>query len=278
MRVIFAKNIGFCFGVKRAIDIAKISFKKDPRPVQFLGNLVHNEKVIENLKRQGGKIVTDLGKVKSGTLIIKAHGVSPTLETKIAKSVLIRDATCPLVKKAQLAAQGLFENGYQVIIIGDRNHPETKGIKGYINNQAIIVENGNQAETLPKFEKIGVVAQTTQNLNQVDRVLKILRNKTKELKWVNTICPEVIIRQKELNQILRKAEGILVIGSRSSANTRRLVKIAKNFKRQVFLVNSLEELRKKGVKDVSSLGVVSGTSTSNDEIKKIKKWLEKKLK
>ena len=278
MKLVFAKNIGFCSGVKRAVAIAEKSLKVDPNPIQFLGPLIHNEKVIRRLKKQGGKFISNVKEVKPGTLILRAHGTPSDFQKTKIKNLVIRDATCPLVKKAQLATQGLFENGYQVIIIGDRNHPETKGIKGYINNQAIIVENGKQAETLPKFEKIGVVAQTTQNLNQVDRVLKILRNKTKELKWANTICPEVLIRQKELNQILRKAEGILVIGSRSSANTRRLVKIAKNFKRQVFLVNSLEELRKKGIKDVSSLGVVSGTSAPDDEIKKIKKWLEKKLK
>jgi 4-hydroxy-3-methylbut-2-enyl diphosphate reductase len=282
MKIIFAKNIGFCFGVKRAIEIAENSFKKELRPIQFLGNLVHNEKVIENLKEKGGKIVSDLDQVKSGTLIIKAHGVSPVLEAKIAKSVLVRDATCPLVKKAQLAAQGLFEDGYQVVIIGDRNHQETEGIKGYTKNQAEIVENESQAKKLKIFKKIGVIAQTTQSLDKVNQILKILKNKAKEVKWLNTICPEVLVRQKELSKILKKAGGILVIGSRSSANTKRLVQICRNSKKPVWWINSLKELKKQKFKGLggrtSTLGVISGTSTPDWEVKKIKKWLEEKVK
>ena len=271
MKVVFAKNIGFCSGVKRAIDIAKISFKKDQKPIQFLGNLVHNEKVIKSLREEGGKIVSDLDQVKSGTLIIKAHGISPILETKIAKLVLVRDATCPLVRKAQLAARGLFENGYQVIIIGDRNHPETEGIKGYTKNQAVIIENESQAKKLPKFKKIGVVSQTTQNLDKVDQILKILKQKGNKFKWVNTICPEVLIRQKELSEILKKADGILVIGSPTSANTTRLIGIVKKSKKPVWWINALEDLKKQKLTNVSILGVVSGTSTPDWEIKKIKK-------
>jgi len=271
MKIVFAKNIGFCSGVKRAIDIAKISFKKDKKPIQFLGNLVHNEKVIENLKRKGGKIISDLDQVKSGTLIIKAHGVSPALETKIAKSVLIRDATCPLVKKAQLAAGSLFEDGYQVIIIGDRNHPETEGIKGYTKNQAVIVENKSQAKKLKKFKKIGVITQTTQNLDKVNQILKILKQKARKFKWLNTICPEVLVRQKELSGILKKADGVLVIGSRGSANTKRLVQICRDSKKPVWWINALEDLKKQKLTNISILGVVSGTSTPDWEIKKIKK-------
>jgi 4-hydroxy-3-methylbut-2-enyl diphosphate reductase len=287
MKVIFAKNIGFCSGVKRAMEIAKISLKKDSEPVQFLGNLVHNEKVIENLKRKGGKIISDLDQVKSGTLIIKAHGVSPALEKRlqpthrppasagpIPKSVLIRDATCPLVKKAQLKARDLSEAGYQVIIIGDRNHPETEGIKGYAKNRAVIIENKSQAKKLPKFRKIGVVSQTTQNLDKVNQILKILKNKAKEFKWVNTVCPEVLVRQKELSEILKKADGILVIGSPTSANTTRLIGIVKESKKPVWWINALEDLKKQKLTNISTLGVVSGTSTPDWEIKKIKKWLK----
>jgi len=279
MRVIFAKNIGFCSGVKRTIDIAKISLKKDSEPVQFLGNLVHNEKVMKDLKRKGGKIISSLGQVKPGTLIINAHGLQPshrppTLETKIAKSVLVRDATCPLVKKAQLAARDLFKNDFQVIIIGDKNHPETKGIKGYAKNRAIIIENEFQAKKLPKFKRIGVVSQTTQNLDKVNQILKILKNKVKEFKWANTICPEVLVRQRELAGILKKANGILVIGSRSSANTNRLVEIVKKSKKPLWWINSLGELKKINLKGISSLGVTSGTSTPDWEIQRIRKYLK----
>jgi len=280
MKVIFAKHIGFCWGVKRAITIAEKSLKKDPKPIQFLGPLVHNEKVIERLKKLGGKFIPPSNLesgIKSGTLILRAHGEIVDLK-KTEKKIIIRDTTCPLVKNAQLKAQNLFEDGYQVIIIGDKGHPEVKGIKGRTEGQALVLENESQAKSLPKFKKMGVVSQTTQDLNKVNEILKILKNKAKKFKWVNTVCPEVVFRQKELSKISKKADGILVIGSRSSANTRRLAEIVKKVKKPIWWINSLAKLKKINFKDISSLGVVSGTSTPDWEIKKIKEWLEEKVK
>ena len=280
MKIIFAKHIGFCWGVKRAITIAKKSLKEDPKPIQFLGPLVHNEKVIERLKKLGGKFIPPSNLesgIKSGTLILRAHGEIVDLK-KTEKKIIVRDTTCPLVKNAQLTAQNLFKDGYQVIIIGDKGHPEVKGIKGRTEGQALVLENESQAKSLPKFKKMGVVSQTTQDLNKVNEILKILKNKAKKFKWVNTVCPEVVFRQKELSKISKKADGILVIGSRSSANTRRLAEIVKKVKKPIWWINSLAELKKINFKDISSLGVVSGTSAPDWEIKKIKKWLEEKVK
>lgn len=277
MKIIFAKHIGFCWGVKRAITIAKKSLKEDPKPIQFLGPLVHNEKVIERLKRLGGKFISHLNEIKLGTLILRAHGEIVDLK-KTEKKIIIRDTTCPLVKNAQLTAQNLFKDGYQVIIIGDKGHPEVKGIKGKVEGKTFVIENESQAKSLPKSKKIGVVSQTTQDLNKVNEILKILENKAKKFKWVNTVCPEVVFRQKELSEISKKADGILVIGSRSSANTRRLAEIVKKVKKPIWWINSLAELKKINFKDISSLGVVSGTSAPDWEIKNIKKWLEEKVK
>jgi len=280
MKIIIAKHVGFCWGVKRAITIAEKSLKKDPKPIQFLGPLVHNEKVIERLKKLGGKFIPPSNLesgIKSGTLILRAHGEIVDLK-KTEKKIIIRDTTCPLVKNAQLKAQNLFEDGYQVIIIGDKGHPEVKGIKGRTEGQALVLENESQAKSLPKFKKMGVVSQTTQDLNKVNEILKILKNKAKKFKWVNTVCPEVVFRQKELSKISKKADGILVIGSRSSANTRRLAEIVKETEKPIWWINSLAKLKKINFKDVSSLGVVSGTSAPDWEIKKIKKWLEEKVK
>lgn len=277
MKIIFAKHIGFCWGVKRAITIAKKSLKEDPKPIQFLGPLVHNEKVIERLKRLGGKFISHLNEIKLGTLILRTHGEIVDLK-KTEKKIIIRDTTCPLVKNAQLTAQNLFKDGYQVIIIGDKGHPEVKGIKGKVEGKTFVIENESQAKSLPKSKKIGVVSQTTQDLNKVNEILKILKNKAKKFKWVNTVCPEVVFRQKELSEISKKADGILVIGSRSSANTRRLAEIVKKVKKPIWWINSLAELKKINFKDISSLGVVSGTSAPDWEIKNIKKWLEEKVK
>lgn len=270
MKVIFAKNIGFCPGVKRAVLIAENSLKKDPKPIQFLGPLIHNEKVIEKIKKEGGKIISNIQEIKSGTLIIRAHGEILNLE-KI-KNIVIRDATCPLVKRAQNLAKELFEKGYQVLIIGDKKHPEVKGIKKNVQNKAIVIENKLGARNLKISKKIVVLSQTTQNLEKVSQILKILKKKLKKLKWINTLCPEVLKRQKELIKIIKKVDKVLVIGSKNSANTKRLVEISKKFKKPTWWINSFEELKRKNFKNLASLGVVSGTSTPDWEIKKIKKY------
>lgn len=250
--------------------MAEKSLKEDPAPVQFLGELINNEVVIRQIERKGGKFIPNLKKVKSGTLVIRAHGMPPF---NPPKNVLIKDATCPLVKRVQETAQSLRKKGYAVVVIGDKNHPEIKGIQGYVDNQAIIIEKETDIQKLKNFKKIGVVAQTTQNLDNINRILKILRKKAKAVRWINTLCPEVFSRQKELRRILRKAEGILVIGSRSSANTRRLTEIAKKAKKSVWQVNSLKELKNQKFNNINSLGIVSGTSAPDWEVEKIKRYL-----
>jgi len=268
VKIVFAKNIGFCSGVKRAIAIAEKSLREDPKPIQFWGSLVHNEKVIEKFIKKGVKLTKNLKEVKSGTLIIQAHG-HPPFSNQIKKNIVVRDATCPLVKKVQSIASSLYRKGYQVIIIGDKNHSETKGIKGYTNKKGIIVENKKGAEGLSKFKKIGVVAQTTQDSDNVKQVLDILKKKSKEIEYINTLCPEVQNRQKELNSILKKTDGILIIGSRTSANTKRLMEVAKKSKKPAWRTNSPRELKKRKLKNLPVLGIISGTSTPDWLIKEI---------
>ena len=268
-KIIIAKNIGFCSGVKRAIAIAEKALIEDKRPIQFLGRLVHNEKIIEKFMKAGVKFVKDPRDAKTGTLIIQAHGFPPFLNKN--SRLIIRDATCTLVRMVQTAARSLYKKGYRVIIIGDRKHSETKGIKGYGGNKAIIVENEKEARKLPEFKKMGVVSQTTQNLDNINRILEILKSKAEKIKFINTLCPEVQNRQKELEQIVKRADAILVIGSRLSANTRRLAEKVKSQGKRIIWVNSLEELKKKNLKNISLLGLVSGASTPDWEIEKIKK-------
>jgi len=269
IKIIIAKNIGFCSGVRRAILITEKSLKTDSKPIQFLGSLVHNEKVIEKFIKKGVKFIKDVKEAKGGTIVIQTHGVPPNLSKKISQQIVIRDATCPLVKKVQLIANSLYRKGHKVIIVGDKDHAETKSIKGWSESQALIIENKNQARKLARYKKVGVVAQTTQSLDNVNRVLKILKNKVEKIKYFNTLCPEVQARQKELNSILKKVNGILVIGSRSSANTKRLVEITKKSKKPVWWVNSSEELKRKKLNNVSPLGVVSGTSTPDWIIREV---------
>jgi len=272
MKIIFAKNIGFCSGVKRAILIAEKALKEKVKPIQFLGSLVHNENIIDKFLKKGVIFKKNLKGTKPGILIIQAHGFSP-FPQKFNEKILIRDATCPLVKKVQILANSLWKNGYQVIIIGDKNHSETKGIKGYTKNKAVIVANKKQAKNLPKFKRVAVVTQTTQDLNNVNEILKVLKRKYKKIKYFNTLCLEVQKRQKETRAIAEKADGMLVIGSKTSANTKRLYQISKNSGKPVWWINSLNEFKKQNIKDSVVLGVVSGTSADNTEVEKIKNYL-----
>jgi (E)-4-hydroxy-3-methyl-but-2-enyl pyrophosphate reductase len=178
------------------------------------------------------------------------------------------------------------------VIIGEKKHPEVKSILGYIKNKGIVVRNESEAKKLKKNGKIGVIAQTTQDFKKIERILKDLKKKTNELKWVNTLCPQVSSRQKELSEIIKKVDGVLVIGSPTSANTQNLVSIVKNSKKSVWLANSAKEINylahggarhslrgkfdsakakiKKGdFKKISSLGIVSGTSAPDWIVKEI---------
>ncbi len=266
MKIILTKNIGFCFGVKRALELSEKSLKKGRKPVYFLGEVIHNERITREIKKRGGKFISNPKEAKSGTLLIRAHGVPPLPSLK---NLLIVDATCPLVKKAQAAAQALFRKSYRVIIIGDKRHPEIKGINGHIKNKAIIINNEKEAKELKKLGKIGVVAQTTQDSKKVKEILDILRKKTEELKWIDTLCPQVSLRQKELHYLSKKTDGILVIGSSASANTKKLVEIAGENKRNAWLINSAEELKRLELNKIRVLGVVSGTSTPDFVVKEI---------
>ena len=252
------------------MEIARNSLKKDEKPVQFLGEIIHNEKVIEEIKKKRGKIIFDPKEIKSGTLVIRAHGAPPLPPLK---GVTIRDATCPLVRHAQNIAQKLLKAGYKVIIIGEKNHPEVKGILGNVGGRAIVIENEWQAKRMQKSKKLGVLAQTTQSQDNVNKILDIIKKKTKELKWESTLCPQVSSRQKELKEILKITDGILVVGSKTSANTQRLVEIAKKYKKPVWCTNSSKELKNFSFGDISVLGVVSGTSAPDWEVKEIREFL-----
>ena len=178
MKIVFAKNIGFCSGVKRAIALTEFSLKKEPKPVQFLGELVHNEGVLDYFSKRGVKFSKNLKAVKKGTLVVQAHGRPPLPPLS---GITLNDATCPLVRRAQLAAQAFHQQGYQVIILGEATHSEVIGIKGYAVNQALVVKDEAEAKKLPPFKKAALVAQTTQNHENFKKTLMVLKKRVKKL-------------------------------------------------------------------------------------------------
>lgn len=271
MKVLFAKHIGFCSGVRRAVKIAMDALQNDPAPVQFLGEIIHNELIIKEVNKKGGKTISSIGEAQPGTVVIRAHGLAPT---KIPENIKLRDTTCPLVERAQKSAENFYNQGYKVIIIGDKEHSEVKGINGYTENNSIIVSNLEKAKEIEFPSKAAAVIQTTRDHQKTKKIIKILKNKIDDFKWENTICPEVVSRQKELKEIFKKSEGILVIGSKKSANTGRLVQMAKERGKKVWWVNTKKETENKNFNNIETLGVISGTSAPDEEVQKIKKYLK----
>lgn len=272
MKVIFAKNIGFCSGVKRAIALAEISLKKDPRPIQFLGELVHNEAVLNYFLKRGVRLTKNLKAAKRGTLIVQAHGRPPLPPLP---GIKVKDATCPLVRRAQLSAQSFHRQRYVVIILGEEKHSEIIGIKAYTSNKALVVKNEKEALALPCLKKAALIAQTTQNHENFKKTLGVLKKRVKKLSKTNTICPEVTARQREIKKIIKDCDGILLIGSKISANTRRLAERVKQSNKKLIWINSLKDLKKQvALVKCKKLGVISGTSTPDWEIAKIRKYLK----
>lgn len=275
MKIIISKNLGFCFGVRRSVSIARDCLKENKSQVNFLGYIVHNERVIEDFKNNGINFASDLSEVKKGILVTKAHGVSQDILDKAEeKGLEIKNTTCPIVREAQKKAEQLYLDGYQVIIIGEKEHPEPQIIKECAGGEAIITENEEEIKKMPFYKKIGVVAQTTKKRERVEELLRHLEKKCGELKWVDTICGEVSGRQTELKEILKEVEGVIVVGSKKSANTTRLAEITQKAGKKLFWVDSLEELDREEVRKLNSVGLVSGTSAPDEEVEKIKNFLK----
>lgn len=262
MKIISAKSAGFCYGVKRAVKLTEEALKTKPKPIQMIGNLVHNEFVVWDLKNKGLKILTDFKKLESGSFVIKSHSLPRQLNEKIAKkNVMIVDATCPNVKKSIEKAKSLENNGCRVVIFGDEHHDEIKAISGNLKNKPLVIKSHKEINKIKSGEKIGLLSQTTQSYDEFLKIVGELTKKVKDLKYYNTICPATRIRQNEAKKLAKKVDLMLVIGSTTSANTSRLYQICKNINRLTYLVESDNFIKKHWFKNCEKVGLTAGAST-----------------
>lgn len=224
MKILLPKYAGFCFGVRRATQEATKAAKHSPPPVFSLGPIIHNPQEVERLEREGVNVTDSLEKIPAGgTVIIRSHGLAPeVVEDAHRRGLNVVNATCPLVKKSQEYAELLHREEYQVIVIGNPQHPEIKSVTGYTGYQAEVIENESQVKELPNAQKIGVVLQTTQQLELCQRIISLLVPKANELRVFNTLCDATFKRQKEALEMARKADVMIVVGGRNSANTTHL--------------------------------------------------------
>jgi len=271
MRINLAKSAGFCFGVKRALDVASKTIGSQPE-VYMLGDIVHNEEVIKEIGKSGIKRLKKLGKGKNKTLLLCAHG---TARNVIARArhlgYRIVDATCPMVKEIHKIAKDMQENGYKIIIIGDKKHDEVHGIIGQLKSRAMVIDSLQDIPwgAIKKIKKAAVVVQSTQNIENTLKIVAALKPCIKELKFFNTICRPTMIKQQEIKKMPPDNDLVIVIGSKTSANTKRLYEIAKSLNKKSYWIQSKEEIRPEWFKGIKKVGITAGASTPNATIKEI---------
>ena len=258
MEVILAEYLGFCYGVKRAIKIAREN--ADGKSCT-LGPIIHNPQMVERLKNEGVDMVENLADMEEGTIIIRSHGVGPQVYQEAEnKGLKIVDATCPHVKKAQLSAKKLVEEGYKVIIIGERNHPEVKSIFEWSNKEAVIIETEEEAKKLSSCQKLGIVSQTTVSGERFKNIIGYLIDKASELKILRTICTATDQRQKAAMELANSVDLMLVIGGKNSANTTKLAQLCQS-KCKTYHIETAQELSPEWLKTVEKIGITAGAST-----------------
>ncbi len=271
MEIIVAKTAGFCFGVKRAIDIAFKLANEKREGIYTLGPIIHNPQVVDELKRRGIIPIEDFQNIKGiKSLIVRTHGIPLRLSEKIeASGCEIIDATCPFVKKAQYYAKLLKEEGYQVIILGEKNHPEVQSLLSYAGDNAVVI---NANTVLPRLKKkIGVVVQTTQPIEVLKRVISDIVSHGKEIKVYNTICSSTAQRLKETGRIAKKVNVMFVVGGKNSANTTQLALLCKSLGVPTYHIEIASEIVTEWVKGAEYIGITAGASTPDWIIKDVEK-------
>ncbi|MCR4408669.1 MAG: 4-hydroxy-3-methylbut-2-enyl diphosphate reductase [Candidatus Saccharicenans sp.] len=270
MEIIVARNSGFCYGVRRALQLARKTGQKSGQRIFSWGEIIHNPEVITSLQKDGILVADSLSQLKPGdTVIIRSHGISPAVYRALRKKkVRLVDATCPIVKKIQQTVDRLSRRSGEIIIVGNKNHPEIQGLLGYSRGKARVVENEEQARALPFRKKRAVLAQSTQDGQLFSQVVGVLAEKTAELQVFNTICQSTRIRQVATAELARQVEALLIIGGKNSSNTNKLYQISRRLLPRTYFIESAEEITPEMLRGVNKIGLSGGASTPPEVINK----------
>ena len=278
MKINVAKSAGFCFGVKRAVKIA-LETADTGKPIFMLGDIVHNEDVVREIGSKGIQKINKLaGAGKNKVLLIRAHGESlKTIKKARGLGYTIVDATCPMVKEIHTIAKEMEKKGYVVIIIGDTHHDEVRGIKGQLKTKAIVIGPHGRIPVplLSKIKKACVVVQSTQNQENVLKIVETIRPYLTELKFFNTICRPTRAKQGEIRSLPLENDVIIVIGSKTSANTRRLFEISKAINPRTHWIESKEEIKPGYFRKAKSAGITAGASTPDSITREVIEYIKK---
>jgi 4-hydroxy-3-methylbut-2-enyl diphosphate reductase len=275
MKIILAKRAGFCFGVKRATQMAFEAAGMDKKTFT-LGPIIHSPQVVNKLEEMGVKVLNSLESMDSGTIIIRSHGVAAgEIDEAVQKKLDIVDATCPFVKKAQEHVKSLSESGYGVVVVGDADHPEVQGIVSYGGDKVFVVGSGEEVKKLPKMNKIGVVAQTTQSFENLKNVVSECLLRGGEIRVFNTICDATAVRQEEAKELACQVDCMLVVGGFNSANTRRLAEVCAEIQSRTHHIETASEIDSSWFEGVERVGVTAGASTPKWIIDEVMGMIEK---
>lgn len=275
MNVKLAKTAGFCFGVKRAVETVYNQVEQCGGPIYTYGPIIHNEEVIKDMQNKGVVVLRtekELDTVTEGTVIIRSHGVEKRIYDKLnEKHLNIVDATCPFVKKIHNIVQKESAGGRFIIIIGNPEHPEVEGIRGWAGSRAAVVQNAEDIEriTAGAGEKVCVVAQTTFNYNKFQDLVEIISKKRYDIVVLNTICNATKERQTEAQSIAEEVDAMIVIGDKHSSNTQKLFEICANACKDTYYIQTLDDLDLNQLGSVETVGITAGASTPNNIIEEV---------
>ncbi|HYE10717.1 MAG TPA: 4-hydroxy-3-methylbut-2-enyl diphosphate reductase, partial [Patescibacteria group bacterium] len=273
MKILLDKNAGFCFGVKNAVDkVFSLAQNNKDRNLYTYGPLIHNNQVIEKLNQSKVQALNEIDESidKNSLIAIRSHGVAEDKYNKLrALGLDYVDCTCPYVLKIHKIVNEHYKNGYQIFIVGDRNHPEVEGINGWCENTAVVLENDSIVANLPNYDKICIVAQTTITQELWSTVLKAVQNKYNDVKVFETICSATENRQKSAAELARSVDCMIIIGSKESSNTQKLFQICKGINTNTIHIETVEELSLEYINNFKSVGITAGASTPEWIIKEV---------
>ncbi len=272
MEIVVAKNSGFCPGVKKAVDTA---FAYAGKNACVYGELIHNEKIISDLKKSGVETIENVSEINGRTVIIRAHGVKKSFyEYAKENGINIVDCTCSFVKKIHDLVETYYNKGYKIVVLGEAGHPEIVGTNGWCNDTALITKDFDEIEALLD-EKLCIVAQTTfsnEKYEEISKKIKTLSNKKVEI--FKTICYTTMVRQEEVGILARETDAVIVIGGAHSGNTARLYELAGKYNQNVFKISNSFELDKDKIKKFRKVGIVLGASTPSEQLQEVIQTME----
>ena len=277
LEVILSPYTGYCFGVKRAMRLIDQGVDEQPDArIYTLGEIIHNPQAVGRLRERGVEPVSSLDDIEEGSfLIIRAHGVHPDLiEEAERRGIRLLDATCPFVQKSQRYVRKLAGESYRVIIIGDEDHPEVKSIAGHAGGNAIIVNSVEDAAQVPILDKAGVVIQTTFSKENARSIIEILEKRVERLRVYDTICQATILRREATLELAGKVDLMLVVGGRTSSNTKRLYRMCIDHGVPSRFVETAEEIDPSWFRGVQRVGLTTGTSTPDWVIEQVLERME----